>query len=346
MSLSFKMTIFLVVSFCCDCHAQLASESKSLGVPFLAFSKSCAWTDIFEQSLDVEVTARFGGVNDLEEKTRYETVFKGRLIQDKTAKTLYAPWALGATESDLRNTEGRSVIDFNDVSDCGVRYLEEGFVREVKFIGSAAIPRFPCERNCWDRASRIDFKRAICDPTMFTLRSDKKENLDALIERLATLRADQLESSAERIHGKPVLVHRIKADTGSKSVAIPVHRIVVSDQGVDRGLVTEFHLGFMNLGDKERYTSESQLEERFGTYSTKVTWKLFVFDDSGNNQEVVLPISVSKKRKWTAAKHESYFEAQLRWSRLSDESKNLFSVEACSDLTDDYLETIESVLSR
>jgi hypothetical protein len=116
-------------------------------------------------------------------------------------------------------------------------------------------------------------------------------NIEFIIDELIDSKESRLRVTSEEIekNGKMFRVWRfvrqgIDVDMG--------FRFVVSNEGVDKGLVVEFHEGLLKKGSERlQYTKEGQLTDQYLS-SNLITWKKYL---SGDEQtEYVLPVSIVK----------------------------------------------------
>ena len=191
----------------------------------------------------------------LTEPTIVKPFAKCRQVYDQENGVVFTTWATGSAEVDGRKGT------HSEFRDRRVRSLEGQMLKELNFLSKLERPIGRCQDECIRRSSPIDVAQSVTNFTLLDITISESTNQSVFLDRLATLRQDQLTTSNEKINGREMLVYRVKGDTLPKSVAIPVQRIAVSNSGFDKGLVNEIRSSFMRLGDKAKYQDESQLVE-------------------------------------------------------------------------------------
>ncbi len=169
-------------------------------------------------------------------------------------------------------------------------------------------------------------------------------DMEILLARLESLDENHLRVSEEVLDRRKVIVYRVKASPTPKSRAITASKIVVSAEGIDKGLVILHTRDSMKLGDQRPYENDNQL---IGDQikSQRIYWKEFEVKHSDEGkQRVVLPISVARKDKLPNGGF--YMNATLEWNSFESPKKELRSFEACEKIAREFDQQISKALNR
>ncbi len=323
-------------------RGQLVSDSSDLEKPLAAIVKSSSWMEVFENDLDLEVTLHYGGSDGAGSLAHYETIQKQRQVYDRSRQVVFTAWAVGATE--LETKRGSALSDYRERR---ARIVEDRKIRQVDFLQASEHPRGECSNDCLARSSPLNLLQVVCNETVYSGRFTEQNDRAVFMERLSSLRPDQLHTTREKVNGRMMTVYRIKADPMPKSVAICVTRLVVPESGFDAGLISEIHSSFMRIDDKSKYTSEKNLLKEVGEYSQVIKWKEVSFvSKAGKTRQAVLPVLVEKRREISSIKDSGYFNMSLNWRSFTDDSSSMLSVTACDKLSAKYLDEIDRALGR
>jgi ribosomal protein L18E len=151
------------------------------------------------------------------------------------------------------------------------------------------------------------------------------------------------KTEEETKEGK-VIVFRIKHHPEPDQIF--AQKIVVSDEGIDKGLIRENSVGLLRQSQFNLpYTSEKQISSELIT-SVKVQWKEASFGNDPD-ERLIVPDRVTKSgsvlRSVKATKSDI---TQFSWKPLSEEAKKKISLEEAKKTTEEQLKTINKLLKR
>lgn len=151
------------------------------------------------------------------------------------------------------------------------------------------------------------------------------------------------KSEEDTTEGK-VRVYRIKHHPEPDHLF--AQKIVVSDEGFDKGLIRENQIGFLRHSQYNLpYTSEKQLTSEL-IQSVRIKWKEVALGDDPN-KPLVVPERVAKSSTVIrAVKGTKSDITQFDWKPLSEEAKKKISLEEAKKTTEEQVKTIDKMLQR
>lgn len=322
-----------------------AQDKEELRKPLETVLKSMAWSSVLSRNHDVTATVHFGSNDDNEggpvPSSSVEGICKSRQIYDSKTGDYWIPYARGAfalrfDSKQVEPLDMRYVGVFSGDNDNGKEISLNG--RPTKTIRGAKDPL---------RASNpIDILFVTTNPYAQSHFVSKQQitDYDIALARLDSLDLNQLRVTEEMLDKRKVVVFRVKAIPIPKSKSIAVNKIVVSAEGVDKGLVIQFSRDSMKLDDKSPYENDQQL---LGDHSKsqRIHWKEFRVDSANQTKEtLVLPVSISTKNKTPHG--GGYMNATLEWNSFATPTKDIRSIEACKKIAHEFDEQINKALNR
>jgi hypothetical protein len=153
-----------------------------------------------------------------------------------------------------------------------------------------------------------------------------------------------INKQEELVDGVNRLVYRISMRYSAERVY--GIRIVVSESGFDRGLITELHYGYIKKDEfKASYLSENQLQPYPKIY-TKTNWQEFSLDES-KKITIVVPHRISKREDtMEAMKGAEIARYDFDWKPLSEESKQKINLDEAKKKAEELAKDIDKILNR
>ena len=169
------------------------------------------------------------------------------------------------------------------------------------------------------------------------------EMIDFIVENTNERNVQISEEKAT--DGRNARVFRVKRPFKAKSPGACCYRIVVSLDGLDNGLVTEVHEGYMKQEELAAdYVSESQLKPR-QIVSTYTKWMTF---DSESSEKCIVPAHITKKKliKDPGVSLLNKQTTEFTWEPLGDTDESEFSFERCSEVATELRKSVDEFLRR
>lgn len=314
--------------------------------PMVAVVDSMKWLEYIEASHDVTVTIHKSTTlvmqGDGSRDSYEEAVLKCRHLVNQQSGEFQIPYGYGTVKIDM----GRDNSEPREQSLTSVRYGAKDWIKELR-RNERAIIFAPCpttEKSCLEIACPLDFRTlSPCYPEV-SYRDFNSDNASKMLDRFASLKLDKLVVQRLAVKSKKQVIYWITSDKPyANSIGQPATKLIVSDDGFDKGKVVEMHFGALKLDDDKKYTAESKLLP----YATQVnyTWKEFEFKlESGESKKYVLPIAVSKKKN--SYPYTSFLNATLEWNSIGQPISKELDLSYCQKLADEYSETVNKVLKR
>lgn len=169
--------------------------------------------------------------------------------------------------------------------------------------------------------------------------------LDYLVDYcLDPTNKSRINKSEELVDGVNRIVYRISIKYSDDTIY--GIRIVVSESGFDKGLITEIHLGYLKKEEfKASYLSEDQLQTLPKVY-TKTKWKEFIAG-AESDDAIVVPLRISKREEQEQAiKSAELASYDFDWKPLSDDSKQKINLEEAKKKAQELAKDIDKILNR
>jgi hypothetical protein len=301
---TFLVGFFAVVAVGSTIGSEPMPQVKN--VPLQAFFESMQWCNRLK-SFELEVSRHEDSQSDHKISDKNTNPEASIAMHDKWVDRLELRCDAATNKSTLAAAFGNSSmkikvggnVDFKDVASSQIAIVvdQNCYVREIG--GSDDLPvRMTLENGIGllSRATRMD--SSVLPFAFYPVKiagHDRSSQTVFLVDYLIDNKDTKnvMITDAKTKEGKPVKVARIKRLSPSEVKGAAAWRVVISDEGVDKGLIVEAHQCFLKedqLG--EVYAREDQLKN-VQVSSTFVTWKSVPLDDGG--ESIVLPASVKRQ---------------------------------------------------
>jgi hypothetical protein len=153
-----------------------------------------------------------------------------------------------------------------------------------------------------------------------------------------------VSKSDESVNGTTRIVYRLKVRQSDNMIY--GLRIVVSQSGIDQGLVNEIHFGYLKKEEfNSSYISEEQLLPSPRIYA-KTEWVQLTLGDSSQPAIVVPKKIVKREDSIQAVKRSKNARYDFDWKPLSEESKQKINLEEAKKKAEELAKDIDKVLNR
>lgn len=309
--------------------------------PLEAVLKSLRWLEVLDSSHDVEITAHRGSkamVKGASDRDQFgEGIIKIRQIYDDESGDFFIAYAMGTISI-------HGIEDPKEYSDVRVRYGGKDWVKESK-KGNIPMQFGACPKDdlsCRDMVSPVNFTAfAACCGTIDW--QSRKNDVKEIVERFSSLKDDSVSVSEQLSNRRKQDVYRITATAATGGLGIPVNKLVVSNEGFDKGLIVEYRGGGIEFGET-KYTDDTQLMKIFDCSNT-IVWKEFeVRDKKIGTKKVVLPVSLS--RKIQSSPYQQYLNVTFDWKSLQSPKPEVMNLQYCEKLCEEFEAKVNQTLRR
>ena len=292
---------------------------------------------------------KFGNSSDYES----ETIRACRVLKFKENEEFILSSSSGyngltiKSEEEIREGDAKpgEQVDYEETSDSYFIYSKN----EQTITGRLSRDGVSIDQS--NVLEKLDYAFALEDGCKFPItqlsehRSAVTNFLDPLINFCSERQnQDRIIKTVEDSKEGKVIIFRIKHHPDPSQLF--AQKIVVSDEGFDKGLIRENQIGILKGSQYNLpYTSEKQLTSEF-TQNVKIKWKEVVL---GANQptRLVVPDRVAKSSKGIGATVTTKSDiTQFNWKPLSEEAKKKISLEEAKKTTEEQLKTINKMLKR
>ncbi len=314
--------------------------------PMAAVVDSMKWLEYIEASHDVTVTFHESSSlvvkGDGSRDSFEEAVIKCRHLVNQPSGDFLIPYGYGTVKIDMARDNGQP----REQSRACVRYGAKDWIKEI-LKNDRAMVFAPCptkEKSCLEIACPLDFRTlSPCYPEISYSDFDS-DKASKMLDRFASVKLEKLVVQRLTVKSKKLAVYWITSDKPyANSIGLPATKLVVSDEGFDKGKVIEIHFGALKLDDEKKYTADSKLLP----YTTQVnyTWKEFEFkSEGGESKRYVLPIAVNKKEN--SSPYTSFLNATLEWNSIGKPIPKEIDLKFCEKLADEFNQAVNRVLKR
>ncbi|MCU0720398.1 MAG: hypothetical protein MUC83_11890 [Pirellula sp.] len=303
----------------------------------------------WEKSVELKVTKRTTEVREMTRKTsrpipdiHYDAVNQLFIRRNNASKD----WSVSrATGRNQLNISIDQTINYEQNSNAVYAVIngEVGIVlfrlpqeTPTQFVGNSA-----------DLLEQL-FDAEVSQLTTSTLSMQRKPHssfLDFLVDYcLDPSNKSRINKSEELVDGVNRIVYRISIKYSDDTIY--GIRIVVSESGFDKGLMTEIHFGHLKKEElKASYLSEEQLQTLPNIY-TKTKWQEFAVGDASDDT-IVVPLRISKREdSQQAIKSAELASYDFDWKPLSEESKQKINLEEAKKKAQELAKDIDKILNR
>lgn len=314
--------------------------------------QSMSWLEkAWQHSFELKVSRRLSTSGVAQEE--YRKIFSDNHLD--AMKQLYLVKNASTREWAVSRSYGASGLDIDSNNEIKSKEYRDAVYTKGSDDGEITYCRLP-QSNCsvyqgnssklLDELFGVDFTRLpITVIEMERTNEESPKFLDFLVDFcLEPTNKQSISKTEELVNGTTRIVYRIKVRQSEHTIY--GIRIIVSQSGVDQGLINAIHFGYLKKEEfSSAYISEEQLQPYPRMYA-KTEWTQLTLEDS-NESTIVVPKKIVKRDDTLqTSKASTNVSNDFEWKPLSDESKQKITLEDAKKRAQELAKDIDKILNR